>query len=113
HTSPPSDIPSPSLPSITSPISTPPDISFVNVHAFRLGCRLSGSQVFCLELKHPDSVSAHSATQSDSSEDLSSLLEEYHEFADIFSESMSWNLAEHHPYDLKINLEDGTMPPFG
>jgi hypothetical protein len=66
-----------------------------------------------LELKNPDSVSAHSTTQSNSSDILSSLPEEYHEFADIFSESMAWNLAEHRPYDLKIDLEDGTKPPYG
>jgi len=37
--------------------------------------------------------------------DLSNVLSEYHEFADI--------LPPHCPYDLKINLEEGAQPPVG
>jgi len=39
--------------------------------------------------------------------------EEYHNFADVFSKSKAGKLAEHRPYDLKINLDEGTAPPFG
>jgi len=31
----------------------------------------------------------------------------------VFSKSKASKLAEHRPYDLKINLDEGTAPPFG
>ena len=37
--------------------------------------------------------------------------EEYHNFADIFSKVKAKKIALHWPYDLKINLEEGTSPP--
>ena len=41
------------------------------------------------------------------------LPEEYHDFADMFSKSKAGKLADHRPYDLKITLDEGTVPPFG
>ncbi|KAG5335672.1 hypothetical protein C0989_000755 [Termitomyces sp. Mn162] len=38
---------------------------------------------------------------------------EYHEFADMFSEGSAKELPLHHSYDHKINLKEGTSPPFG
>ena len=43
--------------------------------------------------------------------DLSNIPEEYHNFADVFSKMKADTLALHHPYNLKINLEEGTSPP--
>jgi len=37
---------------------------------------------------------------------LSNVPSEYHEFTDIFSKTKAEVLALHHPYDLKINLEE-------
>ena len=48
-----------------------------------------------------------------SSVDLTSLPEEYHDFADVFSKSKAGKLTKHRPYDLKITLDEGTVPPFG
>jgi len=45
--------------------------------------------------------------------DLSNVSSEYHEFADVFSKTKDEILASHYPYDLKINLEEGTQPPVG
>ena len=45
--------------------------------------------------------------------DLSALPEAYHDFTDIFSKSKAGKLADHRPYDLKITLDEGTVPPFG
>ena len=43
--------------------------------------------------------------------DLSSVPEEYHDFADVFDKAKADMLASHWPYDLKINLkEDSTLP---
>ena len=45
--------------------------------------------------------------------DLSSVPLEYHDYADVFSKSKADTLPPHRPYDLKINLEEGTSPPLG
>ena len=45
--------------------------------------------------------------------DLSNIPEEYCDFADVFSKTKADTLAPHHPYNLKINLEEGTSPPIG
>jgi hypothetical protein len=37
--------------------------------------------------------------------------QEYHDFTDVFSKSKADSLAPHRPYDLKIVLEAGAMPP--
>jgi hypothetical protein len=65
----------------------------------------------------PDAT-GHSATYgplepSEPPVDLHNLPEEYHDFADVFSKTKAWDLPEHRPYNLKINLEDGAQPPFG
>ena len=38
---------------------------------------------------------------------------DYHNFTDIFSKTRACTLAPHQPYDLKIELEEGTSSPFG
>ena len=45
--------------------------------------------------------------------DPSTIPEEYHEFADLFSKSESEKLPPHRSYDHTIPLEPGTTPPFG
>jgi len=45
--------------------------------------------------------------------DLSNIPEEYHEFTDVFSQGKAETLLMYHPYDLKINLEEGAEPPPG
>jgi hypothetical protein len=42
---------------------------------------------------------------------LESVPPEYHDFADVFSKARADQLTPHHPYDLKINLAEGTEPP--
>ena len=56
------------------------------------------------------SISANSASVSEEALDLSSVPEEYHDFADVFSKAKAEKLALHQPYNLKINLEEGTSP---
>ena len=45
--------------------------------------------------------------------DLSSIPEEYHEYADVFSKSKAETLAPHHSYNLWINLEKDSYSPVG
>ena len=42
--------------------------------------------------------------------DLSSVLEEYYEYTDVFSKSKVEIFASHHPYDLQIELEKDSHP---
>ena len=44
---------------------------------------------------------------------MSSVPNEYHEFLDIFNKTHANTLGPHKPYDLKIELKDGAIPPFG
>src|SRR5262249_32015952 len=80
--------------------------------AFTRACRMSGSVNFCLNLRSAV-ASAGSSTVANESPDLSSVPAEYHKFADIFSKARTDTLAPHHPYDLGINLEEGSSPPVG
>ena len=41
------------------------------------------------------------------------LPEEYDNFVDVFSKSKAGKLADHRLYDLKITLDEGTVPLFG
>ena len=45
--------------------------------------------------------------------DLSNIPSEYHEFANVFSQTKAEILPPHHPYDLKINLKEGAQSPVG
>ncbi|CAA7268135.1 unnamed protein product [Cyclocybe aegerita] len=108
--------PTPSLPYEPSPKpSTPlPHVSLINAVAFARACRLPGSVSFQLALSGDGSVLARSsATNNPEPVDLSSVLEDYHEFPDVFSKSKADTLAPHRPYDLKIDLEEGAEPPLG
>ena len=97
------------LPIPTSiPISTP-HISFINGAAFACALRLPGVQSFSLSCSDP-AISGNSASVS-SDPDLSHIPEEYHDFADVFSKGKVDSLPPHHPYNLKIDLEDGAVLP--
>ena len=91
-----------------------PPISFVNAAAFQCACKLEGSVPFSLSLS---SMSARAAAISngtpDDPVDLTRVPPEYHDYADIFSKKKANTLAPHRPFDLKIELEEGTEPPIG
>ena len=44
---------------------------------------------------------------------LNRVPQEYHDFCNMFSGEKANVLAPHQPYDLKINLEEGTKPFHG
>ena len=44
---------------------------------------------------------------------MTGILPDYHEFTDNFSKTHTSAPTPHWPYDLKIELEEGTSPPFG
>jgi len=80
----------------------------INAAAYLQACRLPGSQSFQLSLLK-EGIFANSAAKSDAP-DLTNIPEEYHEFADVFSQGKVETLPAHCPYDLKINLEEGAEP---
>ena len=90
--------------------SIPPRIALIGAAAFALVSKQPGVQSFRIHLSDP-LFSTKSASVSDETPDLSNVPEEYHEFADVFSKAKADTLAPHHPYDLKINLEEGASPP--
>ena len=48
-----------------------------------------------------------------STPDLSAIPPEYHNYADVFSKVKASELPPHCKYNLKIDLEEGTLPPLG
>jgi hypothetical protein len=89
-----------------------PHISFVNAAAYTRACKLEGAQAFQLNLaSQSDTFARSAATSSDA--DLSAIPEDYHDFADVFNKQKANKLAEHRPYDLRINIDDGSVPPIG
>ena len=115
------------IPSTTSPAACPTElaaqdppiptsdsapalhISFINGAAFAHALWLPGVQSYSLSFSDP-AITGKSASLS-SNPDLSSIPEEYHDFADVFSKGKADTLPPHRPYDLKIELEDGAVPP--
>jgi hypothetical protein len=69
--------------------------------------------VFQLSLNKEGTFSKAAAPTSEPLNDLSSIPEEYHKFADVFSKGKSDTLLPHRPYDLKIDLKEGASPPPG
>ena len=88
----------------------PPCISLINAVAFARVARMQGTTTYRIFLSD---TGTFDPPTSDDSVDLSKLPEEYHEYADVFSKTRASKLAEHRPYDLKINLEEGASPPIG
>jgi len=98
-------------PSETSP-SNPkrPHIAIISAPALLWASQLSGSKIFALQFS--STVQAKSTTISKKI-DLSSIPEEYHEYADVFSKSKVETLAPHCPYNLRIDLEKDSYPLVG
>ena len=99
-----SGIPEPNIPDISVDNEGPlPSVSFISAAAFVMACKLPGSQQFTLYPDSLDSVKGFRATTETS--ELDGVPKEYHEYADVFSDTLSEQLPEHRPFDLQINLE--------
>ena len=91
-------------------ISECSNITIINAAVFMYVSKLLGSSKFQLCL-YSLNIQANSAKLAEVP-DLSNILSEYHEFADVFSKTKIEILATHCPYDLQINLE-GAQPLVG
>jgi len=96
-------------PSADNPV---PNISLINAVAFCRTCKLEGSTQFSIYLR-PSGVDLCSAKLLSEGPDLSRVPSDYHEFVDVFNKGKASQLPPHHPYDLKIDLEEGSAPPLG
>jgi len=96
-------------PSTDNPV---PNILLINAVAFCRACKLEGSTQFSIYLR-PSGVDLHSTKLSSKGPDLSGVPSDYHEFADVFDKGKASQLPPHCPYDLKIDLEEGSTPPLG
>ena len=102
---------SPINPPTQLPNPSEPQIAFLDTVAFARACKEEGTESFQIHISNPNS--GWSTQKSDTPVDLSSVPLEYHDYTDVFSKSKADTLPPHRPYDLNINLEEGTSPPLG
>ena len=91
--------------------SRQPKIAIIGAVVFLRASKLLGSYNFELYLCSSD-IQSNFAKLTEAS-DLSNIPSKYHEFTDVFSKTKAKVLASHCPYDLKINLEEGTQSLVG
>ena len=91
------------------PTPTPlvaPKVSFVNAAAFARLSKMDNNQVYQLFL-------SDKTAPDDAPVNMTGVPPDYHEFTDVFSKTRASTPALHQPYNLKIELEEGTSPLFG
>jgi len=78
-----------------------------------MACNHPEVQLFSMTFAPRSAELASTSLATEQAQDLSLIPPEYHEFADLFSETEAKKLPPHRPYDHQIPLEPGTTPPFG
>jgi hypothetical protein len=99
----------------TSPIPVPLvalHISIIGAHMFHMLLKKPGTQSFKMWSAEPE-VKSYSVKTADGMpyDPLKEVPKGYHDFTDVFSKQKAQVLSEHQPYDLKIDLKDGAIPP--
>ena len=93
---------------ISTPASNALKISIINAATFACLSTLEDTKTFQLL------VSSDKLNDSDGPLiNLTDVPLECHNFSDIFDKACASTLAPHWPYDLKLDLEEGTSPLFG
>src|SRR6266478_1347300 len=83
------------------------DIRMVSAVTMTKLCKDLGTSTFVI------STTDLNLLQATATEILDSILAEYHEFRDVFSGEKVGTLTPHRPYDLQINVKEGTKPVHG
>ena len=96
------------VPLTSVPSSPAPKIALVNAAAFARASKLADVQIFKLFI-----ATATLANSKPTLVNMSNVPAKYHDFKDVFNEAHADTLPAHQPYDLRIELEEGTTPPFG
>ena len=94
---------------LSPPTLTPlvaPKVSFINAAAFACFSKMDDNQVYQLFL-------SNKTAPDDTLINMTGIPPDSHEFTDVFSKTCASAPALHRPYDLKIELEEGTSPLFG
>ena len=92
-------------------ISKQPNITIIDAVAFLWTSKLPDSSNFEL-YSHSLDIWANSTKLAETL-DLSNIPSKYHKFANVFSKTKAEVLTSYHPYNLKINLEEGAQPLIG
>jgi hypothetical protein len=103
---PPTPTPTPLVEPPTPPKLKALYIALVNAAAFARICKLDDSETFQLRISS-DKITPIPVAPNE----MDGIPPEYHDFADVFSKTKADMLAEHQPYDLKIDLEEGAELP--
>ena len=82
-----------------------PKVSFINAAAFAHLSRMDDTQVYQIFL-------SDKSAPDDAPVNMMGVPLDYYNFTDVFSKTRTCTPAPHHPYNLKIELEEGTSPPF-
>ena len=82
-------------------------VSFINANAtaFTHLSKMDNTQVYQLFL-------SNKSTPDNAPVNMTGVPLDYHDFTNVFSKTHACSPAPHQPYDLKIELEEGTSPPF-
>src|SRR5258708_24511108 len=83
------------------------DIHMVSAITMTKLCKDPGTSTFVI------STTDLNLSQATATEILDSIPAEYHKFCNVFSGEKVGTLAPHRPYDLQINVEEGTKPIHG
>ena len=81
-------------------------VSFVNAAAFAHLSKMDNNQVYQCFL-------SDKTAPNDAPVNMTGIPPDYHEFTNIFSKTCTSTPIPHQPYNPKIELEEGTSPPFG
>jgi hypothetical protein len=96
------------------PVSRPL-VSLVNAAAFALDLK-KGATLFTIsaqQFREISSMEDSTDLTEKASAALANIPDEYKEFLDVFSETEANKLPDHRPYDHRIDIPDGSTPPFG
>ena len=96
------------VPLSSIPLSPAPKIAWVNAAAFTRASKLADMSIFKLFVAATTLVNSEPTPV-----DMSNVPAKYHDFKDVFNKARADTLPAHQPYDLRIELEEGTTPPFG
>ena len=81
-------------------------VSFINAAAFARLYKMDDNQVYQLFL-------SDKTAPNDAPVNMTGVPPDYHEFTDVFSKTRTSTPTLHRPYNLKIELKEGTSPSFG
>src|SRR6202040_1853681 len=89
------------------------DIALVNAVVYQCACQLPRSQSFSITLSNGETLVSSALALAETPIDLTGIPKEYHDFTDVFSKVKANKLPPHRPYNLMINIEEGSTSPLG